>query len=156
MPEEEVVLGALADLEKARALVAEEGGLVEPDFVTRVRGRTRPTETEAAGSHALQAMARTDLGRSFCERRGLPSTFKCTLLTHGERHAGMFCRAWCHCMQHFFDAELTSVECEALVFTREVVDAYQEPTELRELAGRKLKKLSDDALCKVRALPFLR
>ena len=57
-------------------------------------------------------------------------------------------------MQHFFDAELASVDGAALEFTQEMADTYREPSELRRLDGRVLKKVTADALRKVKALPF--
>ena len=153
VPDEDEIWAALRDLEKARAEVAEEGGFEQVDFGTRVRGRRVATASEAAGAHALQAVARTELGKHFCDRRGLASTFKCTMSVHGV-HSGILCRSWCHRMQHFFDAEMESIEGWDSVFTQEMVGTYIEPIELRNLDGRLLKPVSQEALCKVRAIPI--
>ena len=57
-------------------------------------------------------------------------------------------------MQHFFDAEVESIEGWDSVFTQEMVDTYIEPIELRKLDGRLLKPETQEALCKVRAIPL--
>ena len=95
VPDEADMFDALKNLEKERRVVAEEGGSFQIDFATRVRGRKVATATEAAGPMAVQAVARTELGRQFCLRRGLQKTFKCTYSRHrGRDVSGVLSRSW--------------------------------------------------------------
>ena len=139
-PDEEELLAAVTDLEKARAALGVDVAVLQQDFVTRVRGRRTPTADEVAGPMALQCQTRTDVGRDFCKRRGLQVTFKCSYATvDGHDNAGVLCRAWCHRMQFFLDLEQASPSGA----TEDIIGQlglYQEPSELTRLVGVSLGK----------------
>ena len=81
LPEEEEIVAGLTALERARDVVAAEGGMLHTHFVTRVRGRAIATDAEEAGPMGLQGVARTDAANDFCARRHVFTTFKCTWTT---------------------------------------------------------------------------
>ena len=155
VPDEEELLEALTSLQKARAEVSSGGGLDQVDFAVRVRGRVRPHAIEEAGAMALQAVARADLGRDFCHRRHLQSTFKCTWAAWmSEANAGILRRAWCHRMQFFLDAELSSDEGAALTFTDDLIASYIEPIEMRAFPEGGLHARLAERVRLVRRIPF--
>ena len=153
VPDEAEMFSALADLEKERDIAEEEGALLQPDFATRVRGRVAATAKEAAGPMGLQGQCRTELGRDFCKRRGLHSTFKCTYRTHLRGPSGVLCRAWCDKMQHFLHLEADSEEGEAFVFEDTDCRAYKETTELQALAAGELPAATRERIAFIRNIP---
>ena len=153
VPDEAEVFEALKMLEKERSAVAEEGGLTQVDFATRVRGRAVATLSEDAGPMGVQGVARTELARQLCARRGLQHTFKCTYSVHGRDASGVLSRAWCHRMQFFLDFELASEDGEGVLITDDIVSSYGEPTELASLDKQKMSWATRERLIFIRNLP---
>jgi len=133
--EEEAELAPLDDLEQARACAqADNAAAGACDFVSRVRGRMSKTETHAVGADARQGQTTNRLAKEWAVRRGLQVTFKATFAEHGKDACIVLVRSWCHRMQ-FFDMELASQDGPGLVYTRDMVNSYLEPTELVALAA---------------------
>ena len=90
----------------------EHGGNV--DFGSLARGGAREKALTGKALHATQAVARTLLGKTWAEKRGLQVTFKATHSEHGADASRVLCRAWSHRMQFFFDMEMASVDPKKL------------------------------------------
>ena len=131
--DDELLFGAVNQLEKAKAHLAAAPGARHNDFGTKIRGG--PSQLLKTGEmvHAAQAVARNPAAISFCARRGVNQTFKSTF-SKGIAAGEVLVRGWARKMQHFFNLEFMEPEGEALVFVKKHHDDYQESDEFLELA----------------------
>ena len=103
--DEDAVLEGLAELEKARAALAddlEERG--EMAFYPVYRGGRSTIIEQGVASDAVQSniVERASLGvRAWCKRHGLNITFKATLSQYSRDESHILTRGWCHRMQFF-------------------------------------------------------
>ena len=58
-----------------------------------------------------------------------------------DADCGVLARAWAHRLSYFFNAEILDHALVGAAFSAAAVDAYEEPTELVELARRAPPKL---------------
>ena len=133
--DEDVVMKALSDLERARAALVEEdvrSGVI--DFGPKIRGGRGHAEATGEGVHATQAVARTDVGYAWAKRRGLQTTFKMTHSVWDPDVSGVLCRCWAHRMQFFCDMEQAAANPAELYQARHIAE-YVEPTELTAAAA---------------------
>ena len=96
------------------------------DFITTALGGAWTKEHKGVESYAVRGYARSQDAGQFCDDRDMFQSYRCEIELYTFEHAATFCTAWCHRMQHFFNlaVEASDFKC---IFTREQVDAYQEP-----------------------------
>ena len=149
--EEEILFEAVHLVEKAKAALASEDGAHREDFGTIFRkvdaGKTSET------FDAAQAVARNDLAKAFCRRRGVHHTFRASYsVGHTPADVGVLIRAWTHKMQWYFNLELDHPRGAGLEFGPAMHEAYCEPTDFTALANAGPPKRLLDRIREVRQL----
>ena len=130
--DEDTWLEHLADVDKARAVVAAAPGAVLDDFKTRVLQSEANVARFGQRHDAVQGYAANSLSVDFCVRRGVHKS-KRLHLRHGPAACGVVARFWCARMQYFFNIELVALEGHRRVFTADDCDAFEEPREVAAL-----------------------
>ena len=153
--DDEQLLESLTALDKERIVTAAEHAFAGcADFVSRVRGGESHILKTGEEVHAHQSQCIGKFATAWARRRNLHTTFKATHGTHGPAEAKLLCRCWCHRMQFFYDLELASAEGPALVYSREHVESYVEPTELTILAADGTNPAWHARIAAIRAIPL--
>ena len=153
IPDDDMMLEALADVDRVRALVEDGRDPNGADFKVRVR-RKGPEliAIEGGGAHAVQASACGALATEWCGRRGLQVTFKATLSAYSMEESLILARSWVHRMQFFFDMEMAAPNAE-LLYSEVHISEYTEPSELASLLTPASSKKLRDRVAWLRAIP---
>ena len=133
--DEDTFLDQLAEVDKARALIATEEGAHLEDFKTRVLQQAANVDRIGQRYDAVQGYACNQCSVDVCIRRGQQKT-KRLHWKHGPATCGVVTRFWCHRMQYFYNVELTSLEGHRRIFDATDRAAYEEPTEVEALLAR--------------------
>ena len=156
--DEDALFAGLDRLDKARAAAAAEHTARGcGDFKAIVRGGASQVVASGEAVHAMQAVcvpADRGLAYDWAKRRGLRVSFKATFHPHGVPEAKAMTRSWCHRMQHFFNLEVESGLGPELVYSRDVVDAYEEPVELTALERDGRVPEWQARIAAIRRIPF--
>ena len=133
--DDDTALGALKDMERARAALEEEGGIApaDIDFALIVRGGAEEKVKTGDAAHAHQAVARTTIAKDWCKVYKLQNSFKATFSANGGPDTcAALCRGWIHKMQFFLNMYIMSDTPDELYGLGHAAD-YREPTEITRL-----------------------
>ena len=152
--DEEELMDVLSTIEKARlseAAISLDRGT--SDFLTK----------ECQGDHnvlkgreyhdAIQGYCVSAAADRWARDRKLQVTWKAGFGEHTEAASRIMVRGWCHRMQYFFDQEM-GASSAVFAFTESIVAAYQEPTELTELARSSKKESTQKRISLIRKIPL--
>ena len=158
MPEivvdDDFIMDALSRVERARiaeAAVAAERGT--SDFLAKECQGESNLLRGAEFHDAVQGVAATKYCAQWARDRKLQITWKATFTEHTEAASRTMVRAWCHRMQYFFDLEMADASPD-FCFTPAMVAAYQEPSELSELARATTKGTTLKRIALIRKIPM--
>ena len=102
---------------------------------------------------AVAGVASGFLATSFCRNRGEQLMMRFDLSAHGgAANCGILARAFCHRMQHFFNAELSDPRIAGKPFPDAVIDAYKEPSEFIKFAATPLLEQTAKRIKAIRGL----
>ena len=109
------------------------------DFATKAIGTVGWTlHHKGVACDAIGGSANSSYGNEFVQRR-LPAgkrSVRFDLSAHGEEHASILARAWCHKLQYFLDAEIADQRLCRRGVPMALIQEYEEPSEFQRLAAR--------------------
>ena len=109
-------------------------------------------ENTGKGSDAILAEPSGELASKFSQRRIGQKSARWTYNTHEGHNCAIMARAWCHRMQHFFNAEIANPELVGSPFPVAIIASYEEPSEFVKFANSKLKKATVPRVAEIRRL----
>ena len=103
-------------------------------FATTALGGAWTMKHKGVEADAVRGYARVKAAIKFCDDRDIPKSYRADIELFEFEHACIFCRAWAHKMQYFFNIAVEAGD-HRCVFTPADVDAYTEPTEFTRSAA---------------------
>ena len=119
-----------AALDRVRDALRTMPGATSANFNTTVLGGRDMMKRKGIPFDNVCGVARDDIGKSFCKRRGVPYTWRNSYSKYGPHQPGILCRAWVHKMQWFLNEEQASERGIDTIFDASYFARYNEPSEL--------------------------
>jgi hypothetical protein len=152
-PDIDQIEAAFKALDAARSVLAlSEPETATEDFKVAVLGGKWTLEHKNTAFDAVSGSARGALAKDFCFRRSMQQSMRFDVAAYGQDICNILARGFCHKMQWFLNHEVANPEYEGKGFLSNVVEAYQEPSELTKVASTSSSAALNNRVAQIRSL----